>query len=449
MSSSDSTLNVKASCSICFSETSNSKNVICCGKCHKIICKKCLTQSLKLARGETPQCPSCKESFTRESLDNMFTKHFRKNILHKFQMKQLMEKEKSFFPETLLLIEKENAHCEFIKLFAYHAELTRKISPTDTDLLEIGLFENINAIRIKMKELKEKMKMLSLSSPSKSFVNKKCQSCENGYLNSEWICQLCNYKTCKNCFKSLQNLDTTIDHVCSEDDIASKKIIDEITKSCPHCFIQVEKSQGCDQMWCTACNGAFNWKTGDKINGPIHNPHYSEYLQKKEKDLLVGCSDDNTWPWSYRHHLSRFINPFILEKIPDSLEKQLMDINLCMLSLGRTRYQEYSQTLYEPLRKLRLRGKISEKEWEKSLSSQEVGRERKLRIKNLNELVILIARDLFLELCRGTQISLHEFQSSTLQSVENLRLYYNSELKNILDEYGCKLKKIDERWSLQ
>ena len=101
------------------------------------------------------------------------------------------------------------------------------------------------------------------------------------------------------------------------------------------------------------------------------------------------------------------------------------------------------------MRKLRIRGKISEKEWEKSLSSHEVGRERKLRIKNLNELAILIARDLFLELGRGTQISLHEFQSSTLQSVENLRLYYNDELKNILDEYGCKLKKIDENWSLQ
>lgn len=35
----------------------------------------------------------------------------------------------------------------------------------------------------------------------------------------------------------------------------------------------------CSQIWCTACKTAFDWKSGNIINGPIHNPHYFDYLR--------------------------------------------------------------------------------------------------------------------------------------------------------------------------
>ena len=35
----------------------------------------------------------------------------------------------------------------------------------------------------------------------------------------------------------------------------------------------------CSQIWCTSCKTAFDWKSGNIINGPVHNPHYFEYLR--------------------------------------------------------------------------------------------------------------------------------------------------------------------------
>ena len=27
-------------------------------------------------------------------------------------------------------------------------------------------------------------------------------------------------------------------------------------------------------MWCTACHIAFSWKSGMRVNGVVHNPHF-------------------------------------------------------------------------------------------------------------------------------------------------------------------------------
>jgi len=35
-------------------------------------------------------------------------------------------------------------------------------------------------------------------------------------------------------------------------------------------------------MWCIECKTAFSWKSGEIVNGKIHNPHYYEYLRKTQ-----------------------------------------------------------------------------------------------------------------------------------------------------------------------
>ena len=33
-------------------------------------------------------------------------------------------------------------------------------------------------------------------------------------------------------------------------------------------------------MWCTSCHVAFSWRTGLRVNGPIHNPHFYQFQRQ-------------------------------------------------------------------------------------------------------------------------------------------------------------------------
>ena len=33
-------------------------------------------------------------------------------------------------------------------------------------------------------------------------------------------------------------------------------------------------------MWCIKCHQAFSWKTGAIDNGPVHNPHYYQWMKE-------------------------------------------------------------------------------------------------------------------------------------------------------------------------
>ena len=103
------------------------------------------------------------------------------------------------------------------------------------------------------------------------------ESCK-GYLNSAWNCGLCKTKFCKEC-----HVEDTENHICNDDDIATAKLIMSETKPCPGCSISVTKLDGCDQMWCTQCRTAWDWKTG-RIQTRVHNPHYFEYLRSRGGD---------------------------------------------------------------------------------------------------------------------------------------------------------------------
>lgn len=102
-----------------------------------------------------------------------------------------------------------------------------------------------------------------------------------GYINTAFKCGLCETVFCKECHA----IDTE-DHICKEDDVATAKLIMSDTKPCPGCSISVHKIDGCNQMWCTQCKTAWDWKTGS-IQKKVHNPHYFEYLRNMDNGAVM------------------------------------------------------------------------------------------------------------------------------------------------------------------
>jgi hypothetical protein len=108
-----------------------------------------------------------------------------------------------------------------------------------------------------------------------------------GFLSQQWKCGLCNVSTCSKCnvpkLTKSSNVDQeqdADDHVCNPNDVATAELLAKDTKPCPQCGTGIFKIDGCDQMWCTECRTAFNWRTGQLETGHVHNPHYFEYQRR-------------------------------------------------------------------------------------------------------------------------------------------------------------------------
>jgi uncharacterized Zn finger protein (UPF0148 family) len=109
-----------------------------------------------------------------------------------------------------------------------------------------------------------------------------------GTLNKKWNCRLCEACHCNKCGEL-----KTGTHICNPNSVQNLEEIKKNSKPCPTCGVAIFKTDGCDQMFCTACHTAFSWKTLKIETGRIHNPHYYEIMRKNEdsrrdnRDALV------------------------------------------------------------------------------------------------------------------------------------------------------------------
>lgn len=94
----------------------------------------------------------------------------------------------------------------------------------------------------------------------------------NGFVTKQGKCGMCDMKVCKKCHEEIKD---GSDHVCDEDTVKSIQNIKNNTKPCPNCKVFIHKIEGCDHMWCTICNTAWEWSTGKQMESKDStNPHY-------------------------------------------------------------------------------------------------------------------------------------------------------------------------------
>jgi hypothetical protein len=119
-----------------------------------------------------------------------------------------------------------------------------------------------------------------------------------GFLDEKWICGVCDMSVCSHCHIGLgedevveeRHGSAAVDqapegkrwHICNPDQIATARLLARDTKPCPKCKALISKIDGCDQMWCTQCQTAFSWQTGQVEEGRVHNPHYYEWQRRNK-----------------------------------------------------------------------------------------------------------------------------------------------------------------------
>ena len=107
-----------------------------------------------------------------------------------------------------------------------------------------------------------------------------------GFLSTAWKCGMCDLWSCPDCH-DVKGESRDVEHTCDPNKVLTVQLLEKEAKGCPKCGVQICKIEGCDQMWCTHCNTGFHWRTGKIASGPIHNPHYFEWLRSQGQTPTV------------------------------------------------------------------------------------------------------------------------------------------------------------------
>jgi hypothetical protein len=283
-------------CSICIDTfTSKVRRCLTCPYCHEKICGQCLEKYL-LNTIDDPHCVNCRRGWNQSLLQTFCTKTFLTKTYADYRSNILLNRNKSYLPRYQEQAERVRAAQKFRLLNTEHQEELKKLNEEFVALQQQYeqkrhlILRNISKNGLIASDIESGRRDLEgnllqqnghvhvqETHERKKFVRRcPAEGC-NGFLSQVWKCGLCAKWTCPDCF-TVKGLNQ---HVCKDEDKATADEIRKRTKPCPNCGELIEKSEGCDQMFCISCHSPFSWIRGEVIKtGVIHNPHYFEWLQR-------------------------------------------------------------------------------------------------------------------------------------------------------------------------
>jgi hypothetical protein len=422
---------------------------VVCPDCKSKACKKCTKQYL-LNTSLDPHCMHCRVGWSTEFIEATFSESFVKNEFRKHTIMLLAEREKAYFPQTILEIEIEKAHKDvdrarsFIQnlqhvLFKEYSSPSRYYYIYNINDIPIPLLpttigipeEKVNEYNSHVMDLNTKLNTIlelrvragdGQAQPELSALKttRPCPAakCE-GFLTSRGKCAACGIHVCDAC-EAIMRQDTDghiLPHTCDPNEVATVETKRKESKPCPKCGTYVSKVSGCNQMWCISCKIFFDWQTLHIIQkGIFHNPHYFEWLAKNRDNpteqpnandagpagpaVVAPCVQG--WPWQNpRMLLTNLSNPRMLLPFEPQFLNTLVSIFYDMCRLMNEIWDN-DQTnhgyAYRPedtheLRKLRVSGKITDKVWHTKLSSKETRRKTKEKQHQILMSLMMSSRD--------------------------------------------------------
>jgi hypothetical protein len=250
------------SCNIC-ADTYNKSTRVCipCPYCTFEVCRTCC--ETYILSEPNPRCmnPDCYKEWSRKFLRENFTLVFLTKRYRPHMENVLFDKEKALLPNSQLIVEEKNRK----------KRVREKIHEVEREMAQ--LFAKKTALEGEYHMREEHTKK------EKSAFVRQCpaEGCR-GFLSTQWKCGICELWTCPECHE-LKGATRDGDHTCDPNNVQTAQMLAKDSKPCPSCHSMIFKISGCNQMFCTQCNTAFSWTTGQINTTDIHNPHYFEWLR--------------------------------------------------------------------------------------------------------------------------------------------------------------------------
>lgn len=412
-------------CSVCcenFSKTTRKK--VTCPFCQFESCKTCL-QKYILSISDNPHCMSCKNELDREFIDSSCTVRFR-NVEYKTHLENILfEKEKARMPETQPEVERiikmrtlrEKYYSLLTALRYYRIDRQNALDMEE----ETEQWDNqINTTEVYLAQLTYDMNVLRYNNveidTGRNFI-KMCPNGEcRGFIDNDFVCGICKKQFCKKCNEELHE-----NHVCIPETVETIKLINKDTKPCPKCATMIYKIDGCAQMWCTNCNTAFDWRTGNLVKGRIHNPHFFEFKKRSREHGDIPCGG----------------RPSISELSDKKASNEILDLLITLHRIDNELIHRYGDIYDDDNHHLRISymlNSISEYEFKKELQKRDKQKCKNTDVRNIYELFTNSVSDLLRQWILYNDIDV-------IQHVKELLDYSNDIIDTIRKRYNSKLPR--------
>lgn len=282
-------------CVVCiepFTKQPNRKQAPC-RYCDVKACVGC-TQKYLLSVTDDAHCMGCRKAWDREVLDSILLTTWLNGEYKAHRENILLDRERSRLPAAQIIIERQKQIEE--QQMPIRNEIMLQIQEKEREIstLRIRLWEQMRIIEALNRgedpqtpgvaaQQKEERRVFTMPCPAAT-----CR----GFLSQAYKCGICDIYVCPDC-REIKGTDRDATHICNADTVATVQRMKKECRPCPECGASIFKIEGCDQMFCTACNTPFSWLSGKKIiSGALHNPHYFEFLRKSNGGAMPRTAGD-------------------------------------------------------------------------------------------------------------------------------------------------------------